>query len=497
MQRVIVAASASLGPSPATQTMLLDLDGKGPIYQQVSRAVQSALRSGQLAAGERLPSTRDLASDLKISRNTARAAYEDLAAAGVLVGRHGSGSYAAPSSTRTASSAGDPDRPPQSEFSRRTRELGDLTIGYRHRGLRFNLQYGEPLTDQLLPDVWRRELTRAAAYTSLGYPMSQGLPELREQIAVYLGRRRGIVTSPDDVIIVAGTQQAVSLTARVLLDPGDSAVIEEPGYFGARWALRAHGARLVPVPVDRNGLVTEQLPTRRPGLVYTTPAHQFPLGFAMSQRRRGELLRYAKRHDTWIMEDDYDGEVSFDAPPSTPLKAIDPQRVIHVGTFSKVLAPSLRMGYLVAPKALREDFIVAKLLSDMGCSAIEQAALAHLLASGGFQRHLRRVIRSLRARRNALMAGLTRHGRGHFTFDEPTAGMHLVATQSPRSKLNLTELIRACADVGLGLYPLAPHYLAERSPPGLLLGYAGMSTAEIDMACRLLGSCLRGLADRH
>ncbi len=474
--------------------MLLDLDGRGPIYQQVSRAIQIALRHGRLATGGRLPSTRDLAQELKISRNTARAAYDDLAAAGIVIGRQGSGSFAATAPLNVPPSSHAPLLAPQSAFSRRTREIRDFSIGAIHRGLRFNLQYGEPLTDQLLPDLWRRELARAAAYTSLGYPFAQGLPELRQQIAGYLAQRRGIEAAPDDVIIVSGTQQALSLAARVLLDPGDPAVIEDPGYFGAGWILHAHGARIVPVPVDRNGLVTDSLPARRPGLVYTTPAHQFPLGVVMSQRRRGELMRYARRHDTWILEDHYDGEVSFDGPPSPPLRAADVhERVIHIGTFSKVLAPSLRLAYLVAPHALRRDFIVAKRLCDMGCSAIEQAALAHFLASGGFQRHLRRVTRTLRARRNALMAGLRQHAGAHFSFDAPTAGMHLVALRSPRSTLDLDELIRCAAAAGVGLHPLAPHYLAESGPAGLLLGYAGMAPAEIDMACRILGTCVQAV----
>jgi GntR family transcriptional regulator / MocR family aminotransferase len=472
--------------------MLLDLDGRGPIYQQVSRAIESALRNGRLAAGGRLPSTRDLAQELKISRNTARAAYDNLAAAGIVTGRPGSGSFAATAPAKAPPSPRAALLAPQSAFSRRAREIPDFSIGYMHRGLRFNLQYGEPLTDQLLPDLWRRELARAAAYTSLGYPVAQGLLDLREQIARYLARRRGIATTADDVIIVSGTQQALSLATRVLLDPGDSAVIEDPGYFGACWAVHAHGARIVPVPVDRHGLVTDGLPARRPGLIYTTPSHQFPLGFVMSKRRRDELLRYARRLDTWILEDDYDVEVSFDAPPSLPLRAADTDdRVIHIGTFSKILAPSLRLAYLVAPRSLRSDFIAAKRLCDMGCSAIEQAALAHFLASGGFQHHLRRVTRALRARRNALIAGLSQQTGHHFSFDAPTAGMHLVAMLSPRSTLDLDELIRAAAKAGVGLYPLAPHYLAKKGPPGLLLGYAGMAPAEIDRACRILGTCVQ------
>lgn len=277
----------------------------------------------------------------------------------------------------------------------------------------------------------------------------------------------------------------------MLLDEGAPAVIEDPGYFAARWALAAHGAQLIPVPVDRAGLVTERLPEQRPGLIYTTPAHQFPLGVALSARRRVELLRYARAQRTWIVEDDYDGELSFDGPATPPLRAmVGGEQVIHVGSFSKVLAPSLRLAYLVAPRALRDDFVSAKLLCDLGCSAIEQAALAHLLASGGFERHLRRVVRALRSRRNALVAGLRRHTGSHFRFEVPTTGMHLVAWQAASSRLHLPTLMRIAAGSGIGLHPLGPHAWAHEVAPALLLGYAGLSAAEITLACRLLAPCL-------
>ncbi len=474
--------------------MLLKLDGKGPMYRQLSRALQGALRNGRLTPGARLPSTRELAGDLQLSRNTVRAAYVQLADEGVVVCRHGSGSYASLPNAGPASVPPNAPLPPQSRYSERLRTLGDLGVGQLHKGLRFNLQYGEPLTDALLPDVWRRELARAAAYTALGYPLSQGLPELRSEVAAYLRRRRGMSVTPEDIVIVAGTQQALSLAARVLLDEGDSAVMEDPGYFAARWVLQAHGARVVPVPVDHSGLITDKLPARRPGLIYTTPAHQFPLGAVMSQRRRTDLLRYARRTETWIVEDDYDGEVSFDAPqPAPPLYTMDSgDRVIHVGSFSKVLAPSLRLAYVVAPKALQNDFTMAKRLCDFGCSAIEQASLAHLLKSGGFHRHLRRVIQALRERRDALIDGLEQYGRGHFSFETPSSGMHLVAWRAPKSRLDLDLLVRRCAEVGVGLHPLHRHYMAGPRPAALLMGYAGLSATEIEMACRLLGSCLEG-----
>jgi GntR family transcriptional regulator/MocR family aminotransferase len=472
--------------------MLPELDGRGPLYQQLSRALQGAVEAGRLQTGARLPSTRELAEALDVSRNTVRAAYDDLVASGVIASRHGSGAYALPTEPAPRGSRETARIPPTSRYSERTRAIHDYGAPRLHHGLRFNLQYGEALADTLLPDTWRRELARAAAYTSLGYPPMQGLPELRLEVARWLRERRGIHADPEDIVIVSGTQQALSLAARVLLDEGDSAVIEDPGYFGARWALQAHGARLVAVPVDRSGLMTEHLPNTRPGLIVVTPTHQFPLGVTLAAQRRSELLCYARRQDSWIVEDDYDGELSYDGPPVAPLRAIPEgsERVIHVGSFSKLIAPSLRLAYLVAPRALRSDFVSAKLLCDLGCSAIEQAALAGFMRSGAFARHLRRVVRALRARREALTAGLARHAAPHLTVDKPGSGMHLVAWTEPGSRLHVPSLIRLAAAAGVGLHPVMPHYVAHRAPPGLLLGYAGLSAAEIRAACRVLGPCI-------
>ena len=348
------------------------------------------------------------------------------------------------------------------------------------------MQNGEPLTD-----LWCQELARAATHTSLGDPPMQGLIELRQAVASHLSERRGIVADPADIVIVAGTQQALSLAARVLLDEGTPAVIEDPGYFGARWVLQAHGAILAPVPVNRAGMVIDRLPQQRFGLIYTTPAHQFPPGVALSPRRRADLLRYAHRHATWIVEDDDDGEISFDGPAIAPLRALDGgERVTHVGSFSKVLAPSLRLANAAVPRALRDDFVSAKTLCDLGCSAIQQAALAYLLQSGEFMRHLRRVVRALQARRNAVVLDLQRHAAAHFRVEVPPTGMPLVASLHPGSRLNLTSLIRIAAATGVGLHLIGVHSMAAKPPAGLLLGYTGLSPAEIGIACRLLGPCI-------
>lgn len=477
--------------------MHLDLDGEGPQYLQLSRAIRRAVQQGRIAGGARLPATRELAQSLGLARNTVRAAYDHLGSTGLLRGRVGAGSFVnmpspvpAPVGLPADGSAPRNDAP--SAWARRARALEHEFALWRYRpGLRHNLQYGEPFTDALLPEQWRNELARAALYTGPGYPPMQGLPALREAVCESLRERRAVLATPDDVIIVAGTQQGLSLCAQVLLDEGASAVIEEPGYFSVRQTLLAHGARVAGVPVDRSGLVTDRLPTRRPGLIFVTPSHQFPLGAVMSQRRRQELLRYAARHDTWIVEDDYDAEIRYDNRQVAALRAMDKaDRVIFIGTFSKVLAPSMRLAYMVVPRGLRHDFVNAKRLADMGCPAIEQAALAHFMSSGGFGRHLRRVVRALRARRNALVTALQHHAGDAIALQDSPAGMHLVGWLKGRAAARADDLIERAAAMGLGLHPLARHYMTPPRTPGLLFGFAAQSPSEIDAAVRLLGRAI-------
>jgi GntR family transcriptional regulator / MocR family aminotransferase len=453
--------------------MHLDLDGDGPQYLQLSRAIRSAVQQGRLASGTRLPPTRELAQTLGLARNTVRSAYEHLGAQGLLDSRVGAGTFIngvshGPGVPSGNGSLLDGATPAPSAYARRARELlREFPVWRRHQGVRYSLQYGEPFADALLPEQWRNALSRAALYTPMGYPAMAGLPALREAVCQYLRSRR-----------------AVDAT----LDEGDTAVVEDPGYFSARHTFVAHGARLVGVPVDKSGLVVDELPERRPGLVFTTPSHQFPLGAVMSQRRRQELLRYAARHDSWIVEDDYDAELRYDSRQVAALKAMDRQgRVIFVGSFSKVLAPSMRLAYMVLPPALREDFVTAKRLMDLGCPAIEQAALAYFMETGAFERHLRRAVRALRARRNALFAAMQQHGADWLDLHDSHAGMHVIGRLKGRAATKQQELIESARLRGVGVYTLAQHYIRPPAQPGLLFGFAALSPGEIEVAARLLG----------
>lgn len=485
--------------------MYLELDENGPRYAQLTRALKQAILDGRVAPASRLPATRTLARDLDLSRNTVLAAYEQLAAEGFIEGRIGSGCYVAPFAPAAVAQQTAPLRTAPGKSARgkvrlarrgeRMRDLYDRKIpGRQHRGLRYNLQYGVPMTNPQLASAWRRELNHAAAHAATDYPDPQGLVELREQICDYLKRRRGILAAPDDILIVSGTQQAFALAAEVLLDEGDRVVIEDPHYQGARQILQASGAEVLGCRVDADGLVTSDLPRQiKPRLAIVTPSHQFPTGAVLSLARRMDLLAWAERAGCWLIEDDYDGEFRYDARPLAALKSLDRgERVIYIGTFSKVLFPSLRLGYMVLPPGLRDAFIAAKWLADRGCPAIEQVALARLISSGAFERHLRAAAKTLKSRRTALLAALSKHAGSAVEVADSSAGMHVLAWLPGLRHSQATKLVERARERGLGLYLAAPYCLQPLPRPALLLGYADLPPADLEAAMKLFGDCLRG-----
>jgi GntR family transcriptional regulator/MocR family aminotransferase len=473
--------------------VFLELDGRGSRQAQLTRALKDAVLNGRLRSGDRLPATRVLASDLKVSRNTVLASYEELAAEGFLLGKIGSGSYIAPIETHLRIR---PEAPAEARLSSyATRALATaqrVNPGANHQDLPYNLQYGQPMTNPALTTAWRRELAKAAAYTLPQYPESRGRLDLRTAVCDYLARRRGVQAEPDDVLIVSGTQEAVSLSAQVLLDTGDRVVMEDP-HYSALWRIfSAYGAHIDLVPVDDDGLDCDQLPAQPPRLLCLTPSHQFPLGSVLSLPRRLALLRYAQANDAWILEDDYDGEFRYGGAPLAALRSLDAHdRTLYIGTFSKTLFPALRMGYMVLPKALREPFRVAKMIATFGCPAIEQRALAQFIENRGFDRHLRRAAQTLRARRAALMQGLREHAGETVEVRDSQAGMHLVAWLRDFDESRLHSLIAAARARGVGLHTINQCYLQPPVRMGLLMGYAGLAPKEISAAMLRFGAALR------
>lgn len=436
--------------------MYLELDGNGPLHVQRTRALKDVVLEGRLARGARLPPARQLAREVGVSRNTVLAAYEQLRVEGFIEGRVGSGSYVArPLRTLDGGTAAAAPVPPQSEFARRARVFHDHARipGRTVPGVRYAFQSGVPMANPALTTMWARELAHAAAYTPPGY-----LP---------------------------------ALAARVLLDPGDVVALEEPHYNALREVMQIHGARLHTVTVDREGLCCHALPCPPPKLVCVTPSHQFPTGAVMSLPRRMTLLDYARRHGCWVLEDDYDGEFRYDGRPLAALRSLDRHgRVLYVGTFSKVVFPALRLGYLVVPPGLRTDFLNAKWQDDFGSPTIEQAALARFIANGGFERHLRRAARALRDRRQVLLEGMRAGAGDRLEIEDSHAGMHLLAWLRGRDRAAGEALVAHARARGLALYPVTPYYLDPPDRAGLLLGCASLTTAEIREAVALLVRCL-------
>ncbi|MEO5624687.1 MAG: PLP-dependent aminotransferase family protein [Dokdonella sp.] len=476
--------------------MYLDLDGQGARYAQLIRALKGAILDGRVAAGARLPASRALAREIDVSRNTVLAAYEQLQAEGFLLGRVGSGSFVANIGNPTPQKrSANGLIAPLSAFARRAlvNTDGRRIPGHQHADLRYNLQYGLPLANPLLASMWRREVSRAADHAEFDYPDAQGSQALREQICDYLARRRGVPAAPEDVLIVSGTQQAFSLAARVLLEAGDTVVLEDPHYRGARQAFAAYGAHARGCRVDADGLVPAALPTSA-RLAVVTPSHQFPTGALLPLPRRVELLDWAAERHAWLIEDDYDGEFRYGGRPLAALKSLDRDgRVIYIGSFSKALFPALRLGYMVLPAALRDSFVAAKWLEDRGCAALEQAALARFMGDGGFERHLRRAAIALRARRAAMLSGLKRHAGDFVEVVDSNAGMHLTAWLTRANHGDCERLVAHARERGLGLYTVAPYCMKTPPRPGLVLGYAGLPPADIEAAMKLLGRCLREL----
>lgn len=479
--------------------MFLELDGRGPHYAQLARALKAVILTGHMAVGTRLSPTRELAQELELSRTTVLAAYEQLRAEGFIEGRMGSGSYVA--DLRIAPRKLPPEAIPAvaSRYARRARIEKEKKPFWSHADVPYSLLSCTPLVNPALADLWSRELARAARHTVLEDFNSQGLLALRQQVCDYLACRRGVLASPEDVLITSGAQQAFALAARVLLDEGDTVVMEEPHYFGARSAFVAQGAAICTIRTDDNGLVCSELPTRTPRLVCVTPSHQFPSGGVLSLPRRLDLLRYAADHRCWILEDDYDGEFRYDTHPLAALRSLDEgDRVIYVGSFSKVLFNAMRLGYMVLPTALREDFIAVKYLCDLACPTIEQAALAHFMETGGFERHLRRSRKELMIRRKVLVESLQRHAGDRVQIVDSPAGMHVVAWLNGYDHADAEELIARARARGIGLYSMTPHYREPPPRPGLLLGFGRLSTTALREAMQMLGQCLDEIdACRH
>ena len=475
----------------------LDRRSRVPLQRQLYDEIRTAILSGRLAPGARVPATRVLASDTGTSRNPVSGAFDQLLSEGYLEGKVGSGTYVArtlPEDLLRVTRQPGPSRAPIARacLSRRGRMLGGIPVSLRSREIATEQAFrtGLPAFDEFPRALWARlgaRLLRHAPSAVLTYGDPAGYHPLRRAIAEYLRAARGVNCSAEQVIVTAGSQQALDLAARLLLDPGDAAWVEDPGYLGARGALRAAGVRSIPVPVDSGGLSVVEGEKRAPEarLACVTPSHQYPLGMTMPLSRRTSLLAWARRHRAWIVEDDYDSEFRYSGRPLQALQGLDPIGcVIYAGTFSKVLFPSLRLGYMVVPESLVDTFVSARALADRHPPGLEQAIVAEFLAEGHFARHVRRMRTLYAERQEALVAALGRELAGAIETSPAEAGMNLTAWL--RGNASDLELAHEAAQVGVVVTPVSAYALEVKPRPGLLLGYAAFSTRQIREGVRKL-----------
>ena len=460
-----------------------------PLYVQIYDSIRRAILSGQLSADTRLPSSRDLACSLEVSRNTVTSAFEQLFAEGYIERKVGAGTYVAQFDDATVQCVtpklSKPNATSVGQLSRQGQQLLNLrdTI-FRYRSDEIQaFRPGVPALDRFPTSLWSKLTAQHGRYAQsalLGYGDPCGYKPLRECIADYLCSSRAMRCEADQVIIVSGSQQALDITARVLLNPGDAVWIEDPGYIGARNVFLGMGANLVPVSVDEEGLNVEQGASSCPEarLAYVTPSHQFPLGCTMSLTRRMTLLQWVKQAGGWILEDDYDSEYRYRGQPLSALQGLDNDgRVIYMGTFSKVLFPSLRLGYLVVPPALVDAFAAARAICDRHSPLLEQAVLTEFMVAGHFNRHLRKM-RALYAERQSALITALQEQLGHCIDVQPCeTGMHVIGwlpkgIKGQRLSQNLLQH-------GITAPPLSTYYLKTPPKDGLVLGYAATDVSTI------------------
>jgi GntR family transcriptional regulator/MocR family aminotransferase len=479
---------------PRTASLPLFLErGGGTLQQQIYRGLRRCIVEGLVDANYRLPSTRELAANLGVSRTTALLALEQLSAEGYVVARRGSGVFIAPRLPEKKLPAAprlEPgvSRPP---FSRRGALLAGTLAPDRRKPATAPRAFrlGTPALDLFPWRIWSqltREALRTQSRARLDYSPLAGLPELRAAIAEQV-RLRGTRCDAEQVQVVAGAQRGLDFLARMLLDPGDDAWIEDPGYPGARAALVAAGARIVPMPVDGEGMCIDgnAIAAR---LAYVTPSCQFPLGVSLSLARRQKLLELARRSHAWIVEDDYDCDIRYAERPLPCLHSLDPDgRVIYLGTFSKSLFPALRLGFLIVPRELAPGFVTARLATDLHPPVLEQRVLAAFIARGHYERHLRRMQGAYAERLDALGRAIDRSGLP-LTLRAVHAGMHAVLDVNG---VDAGRLHEAAAALGVESMPLASYYIRKSGlPNALLLGFGAIPPGQIRAGVAKLGRAI-------
>lgn len=472
--------------------MEIEKESAEAAHRQVYRRLREAILAGELPPGSRLPATRQLARDTGLARVTIARAYDQLAAEGFVESRVGAGTFVVAGPHGAADSRPARFRPLLTEWGRRVLRndrLPERAVESARPEIDFG--FGRSFAEQFPYDVWRRLLGRYLSTDDAmlsRYGSAAGFFPLRQALADYLGRARGVRCAPEAVVIVSGAQQALDILARLLLDAGDEVVVETPGYRDAFALLRLHQARLVGLPVDDHGLPVDHIPAEcRAPLVFVTPSHQFPKGGTMPLARRLALLAWARRQNAVVIEDDYDGDLRYGGGSLAALQGLDEDgRVVYLGTFSKVLFPALRLGYLVLPPGLVGPFVRAKELVDRGAPTLTQAAVADFLAEGHFERHLRHLRHLYGQKRATLVGALNEHLSERVRYSPVAAGLHVMLFAE--EEVDEATLVREAAFRGVRVYSGAPYHLEHPAQPSILLGFSGLSEAEIVEGVRRLAA---------
>jgi GntR family transcriptional regulator / MocR family aminotransferase len=470
----------------------------GPGARQIYETLRDQIASGVFGVDGHLPSSRSLALELGVSRTTITVAYDQLLAEGFIDVRQGARPQVAEGSLLRSRSlrAARPRKAAQlSAYGKRLRGVPPVAARDT-RKLIADFRYGDLAPSDFPRATWRRAITATMAQQldRLAYDDPRGSERLRMALQGYLWRARRLRCDLEQIVIVNGSQQGLDLCARLLLDADDRFIVEDPGYAMARYIFASTGAVPVPTKVDGEGLVVDALGDVAARLAYVTPSHQFPLGSVMAVARRRQLLEWAQRMRAYLVEDDYDSEFRYDIDPVPPLHTLDAHgNVIYLGTVSKTLSPTLRIGYLVVPHELQASFAMAKQLSDRHSAILEQDALASVIESGLYESHIRKMRRRHRERRETLLAALRLKFGDRVSIAGADAGLHVVASFLDLPRKMEAELIDTAQRAGIGMHSVSELYATSARPAHvtLIMGYAALDPARIERGIHILADVVQ------
>ncbi|WP_417725264.1 PLP-dependent aminotransferase family protein [Salipiger sp.] len=510
------AKTGSDGSPPLLDMLAIAIDREqeaSPLYHQVYEAITTGIERGVIRPGDRLPSTRKLASELNVSRTTVVLAFEQLTAEGWIEGQSGAGSFvseAPPLTEKPRDSRLNPALEAAGGIGRTAEmrpEVAQVPPTLRHMRRPVPFRSNLPAIDAFPTELWARCLTEVLrrlkgeqAAHILGEGDPQGLFALREQVAIHVARTRGVVCTASEVVIFAGAQQAVDLCSRLLLMPSDKVICEDPGYDGIYASAVAVSALPVPVPVDEHGLIVAEARKRAPDarMIYSSPSKQFPLGCTLSLRRRIELIDWVRESGAWILEDDYDCEFRYAGKALPSLFSLDDtQSVIYLGTFSKSLFPALRLGYAILPKRLIEPVVSARTVLDRYAAILPQLQVAHFMRAGHFAKHVRRMRKLYSDRQELLLDAMARELQDWLIPQRSETGFELVARVSPRLTgrgITARDISKAARSEGMELQATSAFGREPREDDRLVLGFATFTGEQIDRAARQLAQICRDLA---